>query len=333
MKPRLLALCALLLAACGRDATSPPPFPEGSLERGRLFTRWLYDGETGRLWDRFSPETRAIFGSEAGLRSLSAEVRSEAGTERRVVDERVIPWLGSDLYQRVAEFSGSSKPVQVEWMIDSAGTIVDAGVKPKAAESRSRFLDYRTRAALRLPFGGEWFVFWGGRSTLDNYHAAHPDQRFAYDLAVARGGATHSGDPSRNESYYCFNEPVLAPAEGTVAAALDGIADNRPGQTNARQAPGNHVVIDHGGGEFSFLAHLRDGSVAVRAGSTVRAGELVGRCGNSGNSTEPHLHYHLQNNAVFNGGEGLPAQFLDYVANGEAVERGEPVRGQRIRPR
>ena len=333
MKRRLLALCALLAAACGRDGTSPPPFPDGSLERGRLFTRWLYDGETRLLWERFSPEARAVFGSEAGLRGFAEEVRREAGRERKVVDERVVPWLGSDLYQRVAEFSAVPGKVQVEWAIDEAGTVDGVSVLQAVPEAPSGFLDYRTRAALRLPFAGEWFVFWGGRSTLDNYHAAHPDQRFAYDLVIARGGATHAGDPAKNESYFCFDQPILAPADGTVRAAVDGIADNRPGQFNERQALGNHVVIDHGGGEFSFLAHLRQGSVAVKAGAAVRAGEPLGRCGNSGNSSEPHLHYHLQNNAVFNGGDGLPAQFTDYVANGEAVARGEPVRGQRISPR
>ena len=94
---------------------------------------------------------------------------------------------------------------------------------------------------------------------------------------------------------------------------------------------GNHVVIDHGG-EFSFLAHLRQGSVSVKAGDRVSAGQPLGRCGNSGNTTMPHLHYHLQTTAVFAQGAGLPAQFNDYRADGQRVARGEPQRGEHLEP-
>jgi murein DD-endopeptidase MepM/ murein hydrolase activator NlpD len=92
------------------------------------------------------------------------------------------------------------------------------------------------------------------------------------------------------------------------------------------------VILDHGNGEYSLLAHLRHGSVAVAAGARISAGDKVGECGNSGNTTEPHLHYHLQDTPVFGRAEGLPAQFTGYVADGRPVARGEPVRGQTIHP-
>jgi hypothetical protein len=101
---------------------------------------------------------------------------------------------------------------------------------------------------------------------------------------------------------------------------------------NASQPLGNHIILDHGNGEHSFLAHLRKGSVRIAVGDTVAAGIVVGECGNSGNSSEPRLRDHLQTTPVFGRGEGLPAQFRGYVADGEPVERGEPVPGQRIRP-
>jgi murein DD-endopeptidase MepM/ murein hydrolase activator NlpD len=108
------------------------------------------------------------------------------------------------------------------------------------------------------------------------------------------------------------------------------VADNTPGVMNRLQALGNHVVLDHGNGEFSFLCHFKKGSVAVKTGQKVKAGEPLGQCGNSGNSSEPHLHYHLQTTAVPFHGAGLPAQFLRYRANGETVERGEPTQGQNV---
>ena len=101
---------------------------------------------------------------------------------------------------------------------------------------------------------------------------------------------------------------------------------------SAQVSPGNQVVIDHGHAEFSFLAHLQQGSVAVQPGQSVAPGDTLGLCGNSGNSSEPHLHYHLQDSGEFGAGEGKPAQFRNYTADGEWVEVGEPVQGQRIRP-
>lgn len=327
----LIALCTLLAAGCGRDSTAPP-LPKSPLEQGQLYTRWLYGGQTDRLWKRFTPEARAGIGSREALRSLQAELRG-AGTERAVLSERVVELPGSHLYQRVAEFTRTADTLLVEWMIVRSGGIAWMGVEPRVREAPTAFAAYTPHAALHLPFAGEWFVFWGGRTTLDNYHAAYPDQRFAYDMLVVRDGATYAGDRSRNESYFCFGEPILAPAGGTVHTAVDGVPDNRPGRLNGQQPLGNHVILDHGGGEFSFLVHLRQGSVAVQAGSTVRTGEPIGRCGNSGNSSEPHLHYHLQNTGDYGRGHGLPAPFLEYLVNGEPVARGEPLRGQRIRPR
>ena len=77
-------------------------------------------------------------------------------------------------------------------------------------------------------------------------------------------------------------------------------------------------MIDHGHGEYSLLAHLRKGSVTVKTGGRVTQGQIIGRCGNSGNTSEPHLHYHPQNSGKFGNSEGLPAQFVNYVADGNA---------------
>jgi murein DD-endopeptidase MepM/ murein hydrolase activator NlpD len=160
------------------------------------------------------------------------------------------------------------------------------------------------------------------------------DQRFAYDFLVTRGRAVFSGSGARNEDHFCWGEPVLAPAAGRIMRAVGNVADNeRPGvQREEVAAPGNHVVIDHGNGEYSLIAHFRQGSLAVEEGQQVTAGTILGRCGNSGRSSIPHVHYHLQTGAAYGEGEGLPAFFTDYLVNGAPVASGEPVRGQRIVP-
>jgi murein DD-endopeptidase MepM/ murein hydrolase activator NlpD len=68
---------------------------------------------------------------------------------------------------------------------------------------------------------------------------------------------------------------------------------------NKKQPKGNYVIIDHGNGEYSFLAHLKKGSMVVAVGDSLKSGQFIGLCGNSGNSSEPHLHYHLQNKPIF----------------------------------
>src|SRR5690349_814622 len=188
-----------------------------------------------------------------------------------------------------------------------------------------------TKTALRLPFHGAWTVFWGGTTLDQNYHVVARDQRFAYDIVKTKQGSTHDGDGKRNEQYYCWGAPVVAPAAGVVTEAVDGIPDNAPGEMNALKAAGNHVILDHGDGEWSLFAHFQRGSIRVKPGQRVAEGDTLGLCGNSGNSSEPHLHYHLQNGPAFGDADGLPARFVDYVADDKPVALGIPVRGQVIR--
>jgi murein DD-endopeptidase MepM/ murein hydrolase activator NlpD len=119
-----------------------------------------------------------------------------------------------------------------------------------------------------------------------------------------------------------------------VVSALGNVPDNpRPSQKIAGvPAPGNHVVIDHGRGERSLIAHFRQGTLRVREGQKVQQGQVLGLCGNSGNSSQPHVHYHLQTGKRFGEGLGLPAFFNGYEADGQRVERGEPQRGQVVVP-
>ncbi len=195
----------------------------------------------------------------------------------------------------------------------------------------SDFLNYETKTELELPFNEEWWVFWGGRSVSQNYHAAYENQRFALDIVQRVNGNTHSGNGSQNEDYYCFGKRLNAPGSGKIVTVRDDVSDNIPGQLNGDFPEGNYIVIDHENGEYSMLAHFKEGSIVVSVGDVVTKGQELGRAGNSGNSSEPHLHYQLQTNANPMNGEGLPAQFLNYYANETFVENGEPIRNQYIK--
>ncbi|MEZ4298031.1 MAG: M23 family metallopeptidase [Polyangiaceae bacterium] len=142
-------------------------------------------------------------------------------------------------------------------------------------------------------------------------------------MKVDASGNSQRDDRHHVESYLAFGEPVLSPEDGVVVTARDGCRDHqRPGtgwiDWRARDIRGNFVVIRHEGGLFSFVGHLRCHSVRVRVGDHVRRGDVLGECGNSGHSTEPHIHFQVQDRESFYLGLGCPA-----ALSGRVVGRSE----------
>ncbi|MDP2832892.1 MAG: urea transporter [Pseudomonadota bacterium] len=143
---------------------------------------------------------------------------------------------------------------------------------------------------LAPPFLGEWQVYQG----FDGPHTHRGPWRHALDFFLAEAGKSYRNKGAALADYLCFGLPVLAPVAGEVVTARDGLPDNPPGLAETRENWGNHVVIRTLAGQHVWLAHLRQGSVAVAPGAWVRVGERLGACGNSGRSPQPHLHLHVQ---------------------------------------
>ena len=169
-------------------------------------------------------------------------------------------------------------------------------------------------ATVRLPANVPLKVGWGGDTYAVNYHVVAPDQRWAYDLLI---------DPYLNgsanlEDYGCYGVPIVAPAAGTVTMVHDGEPDMVPGKDsmNAKAPAGNFIAIRlKDTGTYLLLAHIKPGSFQVAAGEEVKEGQVIGQCGNSGNTSEPHIHIHHQRQdpALYPNGfsEGLPLYFRD----------------------
>jgi murein DD-endopeptidase MepM/ murein hydrolase activator NlpD len=143
-------------------------------------------------------------------------------------------------------------------------------------------------------------------------------EEFAVDwVKLGPNGATFTGDPLKNESYFAYNQNVLAAAGGRIVDVLDGIAENvpnhypSPAELDVNNLAGNHIVEDLGDGRFAFYAHLVPGSLRVRVGEVVVPDQVLGRLGNSGNSTQPHLHFHVMDGPQPLGSRGVPF----YIAN------------------
>jgi hypothetical protein len=170
----------------------------------------------------------------------------------------------------------------------------------------------RSRTPMQLPFRGEWYVFWGGDNEKVNCHVSARGQRRAADLIIkGTDGLSRKDTGRRNEDYFVYGKQILAAAPGTVVTAIDGVPDNEPGSMNPLCAVGNCLIIDQGSNEYAVYAHLKPGSLRVHRGDKVRKGQLLALCGNSGNSSEPHFHFHVQDNAILQDGAGITPYFTN----------------------
>lgn len=253
------------------------------------------------------------------------------------VTERVLPLGATSLYTDVRQWGEDQ--LQVDLTFDAKGAITGVQVKPAVELPPDPAAGYQSKVTYALPFKGTWFVYWGGNTELQNYHAMAPNHRHAYDLLIWKDGSTHEGDGSRNEQYYVWGQQVLAPANGKVVEVLNDQPDQKPGVPLSQSNPaafkklhpaGNHVVLRTAAGEFIYLAHMQKGSVRVSVGGEVRSGDVLGLVGNSGNTSEPHLHIHAQNVENFFDPKavGLPLAFSNITINGKPVTRGVPVQGE-----
>jgi len=214
-----------------------------------------------------------------------------------------------------------------------------------------------------LPLRGEWSVERTPADRIPSHGTDLLGQRYAYDLVRADHRPGFHPHPAgtlrwsliggRTRDCYGWGQPVHAALDGVVVEAVDGVPERqwlhvvreswcavkntvafaRRGLDATRLA-GNHVIMGSAG-TYALYAHLVPGSVAVRSGQRVRAGEVIGRVGHTGNSTAPHLHFQLMDSADPLRARGVPCAFAAYLVERDGrwqrVERGIPGRRERIR--
>lgn len=190
----------------------------------------------------------------------------------------------------------------------------------------------RNTTKLILPFKDEWYVVWGGDTKEINYHVESKAQKNAFDMVIKNEkGNSYKTDGKTNEDYYAFNKELIAPCAGTVVLVVNGIKDNVPGTLNPLYVPGNTVIIKTANNEYLFFGHFKQNSIVVKQGQKVSQGQLLGLCGNSGNSSEPHLHFHIQNTEDMNVATGIKCYFDKILIDGTAKEDQSPVQHQKIK--
>jgi hypothetical protein len=152
---------------------------------------------------------------------------------------------------------------------------------------------------------GAYLVQHGGSESAANMHVRDPKQRFGVDLVKlnAAGYRARGIYPRELSRYEIYGVEIVSPCDGTVVSTVDGLPDNIPGVVDEKNTAGNHVVLRCGDLDV-LLAHMKQGSVAVVPKAAVRRGTRLGLVGNSGNTTEPHLHVHAER-----GGNAVPVRF------------------------
>jgi murein DD-endopeptidase MepM/ murein hydrolase activator NlpD len=194
---------------------------------------------------------------------------------------------------------------------------------------------------LHAPLRGRWIAGNGLSNDTGHRRSAVPTdghvriaQRFATDWVQLGddGRLARNADMSQNQNYYGYGAEALAVADATVVNVKDGIPENVP-QTKKRAVPisqetiaGNYVVLDLGKGRFALYAHFQPQSLRVKAGDKVKAGQVLGLVGNSGNSDLPHLHFQVMNAPSPLGAEGLPYVLASWQLQGVAEVNAEFVR-------
>ncbi len=192
--------------------------------------------------------------------------------------------------------------------------------------------DRKPVVVISPPLTGEFWVAANGPSNTSAHRRAlieldgrsYISQRFAIDwVELNPDGNTYKGDRADNKSYLAYGAEIHAVADGVVTEVKDGIPQNIPGE-NSRAVPitletigGNHVIMKIGDALYAFYAHMQPGSLRVKVGDQIHRGQILGLVGNTGNSTEPHLHFDICNASSMLTCEGLPYAFATFEVQGE----------------
>ena len=257
-----------------------------------------------------------VLGDRGMLASLEADdlngVLGRPGAPGMTDKRSIAPGLRAVVYVWITLEAGAPAPTRLRHRV----TVGDQSV-----EGATFALSTSKAVTIGAPLRGDnWLAANGPGNTSGHRRAlipvdgmGHIAQRFAIDwVRHGEDGRTYSGDRLVNKNYHAYGSEALAVADGVISETKDSILENVPGPTS-RAVPitletigGNHVIINLGGGRFAFYAHLQPGSLRVRVGDRVTKGQVVGLVGNSGNSTEPHLHFHITNGNSPLGSDGLP---------------------------
>lgn len=276
------------------------------------------------LFAMFSEEMKAALPLEKTIQFFS-DLQEQAGSFEKYEYKK----MNQTFSQYKANFSNAVLMFSISE--DATGKINGLFVAPYTDREEKPVMP-RNITRLSLPFSGEWNIFWGGDTKEQNYHILNKAQKNAFDILIQDDrGKSYRTNGKTNEDYYAFGQPVTAPCDGEVVLAVDGVKDNIPGEMNPMFLSGNTVMLKTTNDEFLLLAHFKQFSLQVKQGDKVKQGQLLGLCGNSGNSSEAHLHFHIQNRENMTDAVGIKCYFDKILVNGVEKNDYSPVKGEKVK--
>lgn len=278
------------------------------------------------LWEDGQFETIYSETSEAFKKVVSLEQVSELGTALNEKVDSYQFFLSTKSLRGIRQFVwlDDKKDMAVSVSFDDSNRIASLYIKPysNVEDSESTY----TKNVYEMPIKSEWYVFWGGTNEFINHHYEIENQRYAFDLVKVKNANSFKNKGLRNQDYYCFDKAIVAPYAGKVVKIHNGMKDNIPGIFNAKQPLGNYIVIEHDNKEYSMVAHVKKDSFVVHEGDVVSQGQLLAKCGNSGNSSEPHIHFQVMDSPQFELARSLRIQFeFDEPKQGDSVVHNQKV--------
>lgn len=196
--------------------------------------------------------------------------------------------------------------------------------------------NYKSEILYSLPFNGSWIVANGGITKETSHSWNICNQRYAYDFYIRENNKTFCNNGKDVTDYLCYGKPILAAADGVVIEIKNLFEDTpipEKGEAicNASDVRGNYIVIQHSKHEYSTIAHIKKNSFCVKVGQKVYRGQQIACCGNSGNTSEPHIHFQIQQGKSFLLSASIPIFFTKikthtilkeapYISIGDIVE-------------
>ncbi|MFC4213013.1 peptidoglycan DD-metalloendopeptidase family protein [Pedobacter lithocola] len=292
-----------------------------SATAGKFVT--LYnDGRPSEIFDMFSQELQTAMPLEKAIAFLNG-LASQAG---KITNQKFQKYENSYAIY-LTKFEKAEFLVKISTNASSKinGFSVEANKQKRLATIQ------RNLSSLILPFTGEWTVIWGGDTKTQNYHIESETQKNAFDFVITDDtGRSFKNDGKKNEDYYAFGKPIISPVAGTVVLVVNGVKDNIPGATNHFNAGGNTVIVKTSAGEYFVFCHLAHSTIKVREGDKIKQGRFIGKCGNSGHSSGPHLHFHIQDEENLDTAIGVKAFFKNISLNGTLRQDYSPVKNDKI---
>lgn len=274
------------------------------------------------IFNMFSPEMKTALPLDK-TRDFFSGLKDQAG---KIIKREFIKYQATyAVYKTNFERALFSSNISV----DENSKINGIFIKPFEADNLPQL--ERNKTILILPFRGAWTVFWGGDTKELNYHVVSKAQKNAFDIVIKdKNGKSYKTNGKNNEDYYAFGKEFFAPCDGIIVSVVDGVKDNKPGEMNPVYVPGNSVILKTVNNEYLLFAHFKNHSIKVKEGQNVKQGQLLGFCGNTGNSSEPHLHFHIQNVEDMNIATGVKCYFDKILVNGQLRTDYSPIKGEVI---